>query len=97
MFFNYILKIKSLIFLCFVIFIYTFIKENNHLISRIIILESLILITILYLFLSIRLITEKSILLLNLRFAAAEAAIGLSLLIRLLRLFGNDKTSNINF
>jgi len=71
--------------------LYSFSIQNKHLIRRLIVLEGLMLITIVYLFFILSLVSFSGLLLLRITFAASEAALGLSLLIEIIRLYSNDK------
>lgn len=83
--FNYILIVLILVF------VFSFINEKNHIISILIILERLILIIILRLFIEFLIWDENSrLFLVILTFSVCEAALGLSILIVLIRFHRND-------
>nr|YP_009113889.1 NADH dehydrogenase subunit 4L [Gastrocopta cristata]AGC52854.1 NADH dehydrogenase subunit 4L [Gastrocopta cristata] len=81
----------------FVILLYSFSSQSKHLISSLIILESLMVISIIYLFFSLGSVNSIGLLLLILTFAAAEAALALSLLISILRVMKNDNMLNLSY
>jgi len=79
----------------FVMILLLFRVQSKHVVRRLIILEGLILLSIRYLFFIIAQVSSVGLLLLLFAFAASEAALGLSLLIIIIRLYRNDNIINI--
>lgn len=91
MLFNY----KIFFVIGFIFLLWKFSIQANHVISRLIILEGLILLAIAIVYITLREVRGGSILLILLAFAASEAALGLSLLVAIIRLYSNDNYKGI--
>nr|YP_004222141.1 NADH dehydrogenase subunit 4L [Berthellina sp. TLT-2006]ABK92221.1 NADH dehydrogenase subunit 4L [Berthellina sp. TLT-2006] len=84
-------------FLCFLFSFVAFAKLNMHVLSLLISLEALMLSIIVFLYsLVMNLEVSSHFFLILLVFAASEAAMGLSLLVSMLRLRGNDYVTSLN-
>ena len=88
---NLMISIKTLIVVLLVIFVIAFLLQRDHLLTTLILLEACILVNLCFLFYYIlRSCIYIHIFLIVLAFAAAEAAIGLSILVSIIRLNRND-------
>ena len=83
-------------FLCFLFAFIAFAKLNSHILRLLISLEALILSLLVFLYsLVINIEISSHFFLILLVFAASEAAMGLSLLVSMLRVRGNDYVSSL--
>lgn len=80
------------------IFLFSFISKRKHLLATLLSLEGLILFLFsLFYFVSARFINFSTFVLVFLTLTACEGALGLSLLILIVRSFGGDKFNSLNF
>jgi len=80
------------------IFLLSFISKRKHLLSTLLSLEGLILsLFILFYFISSSFISIRNFTLLFLTLTACEGALGLSLLVSLVRTHGGDHFNSLNF
>nr|YP_004934887.1 NADH dehydrogenase subunit 4L [Ovatella vulcani]AEQ93843.1 NADH dehydrogenase subunit 4L [Ovatella vulcani] len=85
----------SVLLMCF--FIWTFTQHRSHVLNLLIILEAAMLSVLVFYYLMSVLCSSSGVMfLLLLTFAACEAALGLSLLVSVLRLRGNDLMSSLS-
>nr|YP_009460053.1 NADH dehydrogenase subunit 4L [Auriculastra duplicata]AUT77316.1 NADH dehydrogenase subunit 4L [Auriculastra duplicata] len=85
----------STVLLCF--FSWTFSRQQGHVLNLLISLEAAMLSVLVFYYFATSLYSSNSVLfLMLLTFAACEAAFGLSLLVSLLRLRGNDLVSSLS-
>nr|YP_010390244.1 NADH dehydrogenase subunit 4L [Virpazaria ripkeni]UPV69724.1 NADH dehydrogenase subunit 4L [Virpazaria ripkeni]UPV69737.1 NADH dehydrogenase subunit 4L [Virpazaria ripkeni] len=85
----------SLLILGLVMLLYIFSLKYNSLLGTLVILESIMLTSIMYILYIMIPSSTPSLFILLLSFAACEAALSLSLLTNLIRLHGNDKLINL--
>nr|BDH80266.1 NADH dehydrogenase subunit 4L [Ceriodaphnia dubia] len=80
------------------IFLLSFISKRKHLLATLLSLEGLMLLLFsLFYFISISYINFSTFVLVFLTLTACEGALGLSLLIFIVRSFGGDKFNSLNF
>nr|UGS80278.1 NADH dehydrogenase subunit 4L [Notolachesilla sp. GRA1sp1LA] len=84
------------LFILFVVMIFKFYFFNYHLMNMLLNLEFFSLILFFMLMISMWASSEKFILMYYLVFCVCEGAFGLSLLVSLIRVYGNDFMSNMN-
>nr|QCS25057.1 NADH dehydrogenase subunit 4L [Lactiforis takii] len=85
----------SLILMLF--FLWTFSRQRMHVLNLLISLEAIMLsVLVFYYFLTVAYLGSSHMFLMLLTLAACEAAIGLSLLVGLLRVRGNDLVNSLN-
>ena len=95
LFSNYLV---SLIFLGILLFLLAFISKRKHLLATLLRLEGLILIMFALLYYnSIELVSFQGFVLVFLTVAACEGALGLSLLVLMVRNHGGDRFNSFNF
>lgn len=88
--FSIILILTIRIIIIFVL-CYTFINSGKYILNSLIVLETIILFTIVFIIISLRWVLESNyIFIILITFIACEAALGLSLLVRFVRLRGNN-------
>nr|YP_009353572.1 NADH dehydrogenase subunit 4L [Ellobium chinense]AQX92059.1 NADH dehydrogenase subunit 4L [Ellobium chinense] len=88
------LVLASTVLLCF--FGWTFSRHRSHVLNLLITLEAAMLsILFFYYFVTVLYSSSSVLFLMLLTFAACEAAFGLSLLVSLIRLHGNDLVSSL--
>lgn len=94
-FFNYLV---SLIFLGILLFLLAFISKRKHLLATLLRLEGLILMIFALLYYSsTELVSFQGFMLVFLTVAACEGALGLSLLVVMVRNHGGDRFNSFNF
>lgn len=95
-FFNYFVRLILLIGI--LTFLFAFVSKRKHLLATLLRLEGLMItIFALFYYLSIFMISFKRFLIIFLTLAACEGALGLSLLIIIVRGYGRDKFNSFNF
>lgn len=94
----YLTPLTIFLFTGMLIFLLRFISKRKHLLATLLSLEGLILIIfgVLY-FIRVKLIRFSTFILVFLTLTACEGALGLSLLIIIVRSFGGDKFNSFNF
>nr|UGS80369.1 NADH dehydrogenase subunit 4L [Kilauella sp. KispEL] len=90
-------SIFTMFMLIFFMGLYSFFLKSNHFLNMLLSLEFLSLIIFIVLFLILYSSTEKFILMYYITFCVCEGALGLSLLVSLVRLVGNDYLNNLSF
>nr|UGS80239.1 NADH dehydrogenase subunit 4L [Ectopsocopsis cryptomeriae] len=81
----------------FLVGLFSFFIMSNYLMKMLLSLEYLSLVIFLLMFFSIWLMTEKYILMYFLTFCVCEGAFGLSILVMMVRSYGNDYLNSIMF
>lgn len=87
----------NLFILIYFVGVYSFFLKRNHLLNILLSLEYISLIIFIRLFCLIWINEEKFILVYFLTFCVCEGAFGISILVRLVRSFGNDYLQRIVF
>lgn len=90
------IEVRLVILFLILLLIISFVFNKSHIIVLLLILECIILILLVYLFfILIEITSNPNIFLLILSFRACEAALGLSILVSLMRYYGNDSINTI--
>jgi len=90
------LTVLILLFILLSILLYSFVNHSLHIISLLLILEALILILLVFIFYIVIEINNNPFMFISiLTFGACEGALGLSVLVRLIRFNRNDYINSI--
>nr|YP_004934926.1 NADH dehydrogenase subunit 4L [Pedipes pedipes]AEQ93863.1 NADH dehydrogenase subunit 4L [Pedipes pedipes] len=91
------MKLVYLTMVMFMFFFFSYMMHTTHILTLLLLLEGMVLSMIgFYLCASLQVSGGSSLFLLLISLAACEAGMGLSLLVKVLRLRGNDKLSSIS-
>nr|UGS80265.1 NADH dehydrogenase subunit 4L [Fuelleborniella sp. FuspCA] len=92
-----LMNIIVLLNMIYLVGIYSFFMKSNHLLNMLLSLEFFVLITFINMFCMFWEMNDKFILVYFLVFCVCEGAFGISILVSLVRSFGNDYLQSIMF